>query len=360
METMPARLIRLRYPATCAGCGAELPAKTSAWWDADAKATRCEQCGSGEAASAATPAAEVTELEDVQRDAEPGKRIRVRYAGTCVDCAVALPAGAEAFWYRTVKTMRCVSCGEGNEPERRPEPEEVEPAADAPAVDAEAVPPAGPVSAAGGSAQREYERRKTKREDSIRWRHRHLGGLILALTDDPQSTTAWAKGAEGERRLGAGLDTLAAAGVVALHDRLIPGTRANIDHLTVTPTGVWVIDAKRYQGQVAKRDVGGWFSTDVHLYVGRRDCTKLATAMAKQVAAVRAALGDGWADVPIRPVLCFVDAEWGWFAKPFELNSVLVAWPKAVRELLAKPGPNTAERISLIAEQLESRLRPAT
>jgi hypothetical protein len=36
---------------------------------------------------------------------------------------------------------------------------------------------------------------------------------------------------------------------VLLHDRRIPGTRANIDHLAVTPTGVYVIDTKKYQGR---------------------------------------------------------------------------------------------------------------
>lgn len=148
--------------------------------------------------------------------------------------------------------------------------------------------------------------------------------------------TAWAKGAVGERKLGAGLDGLAEAGVVALHDRLIPGSKANIDHLAVAPSGVWVIDAKRYTGQVAKRDVGGWLKTDVRLYVGRRDCTKLVQAMARQVTAVRDALGAEWPDVPVNAALCFVDGDWGWFAEPFSLDGVFVAWPKALRERLRR------------------------
>jgi len=36
---------------------------------------------------------------------------------------------------------------------------------------------------------------------------------------------------------------------VALHDRKVPGTRANIDHLVITPWDVWTIDAKRYVGK---------------------------------------------------------------------------------------------------------------
>jgi hypothetical protein len=358
---VPARRIRLRYPSTCAVCAAELAAKTTAWWDGTAKSTRCENCGpdSGDASAApveAVPTAAAVPVIAGDTAPQPEtKRIRVRYAGVCTACGTALPAGEAALYDRATETMRCLDC-------RSSDVVVADAAPPAEAPHAAPSPAAAPsrTSTAGGSAQREYERRKAKREDAIRSRHPRLGGLILALSDDPQSTTAWAKGAEGERRLGAGLDTLAEAGVVALHDRLIPGTRANIDHLAVAPSGVWVIDAKRYSGQVSKRDVGGWFSTDLRLYVGRRDCTKLVAAMGKQVAAVRAALGGDWADVPVRPVLCFIDAEWGWFARPFELDGVVVAWPKATRQLLVRPGPYTPDGIDLIAAHLENRLAAAS
>ena len=62
---------------------------------------------------------------------------------------------------------------------------------------------------AGASARREFERRKAKREERIRAKHPKLGGLILALSDERQSTTAWDTGAAGEERLGKGLDRLA-------------------------------------------------------------------------------------------------------------------------------------------------------
>lgn len=38
------------------------------------------------------------------------------------------------------------------------------------------------------SARCEFERRRATREDRIRARHPKLGGFILALSDDPQST----------------------------------------------------------------------------------------------------------------------------------------------------------------------------
>ena len=48
--------------------------------------------------------------------------------------------------------------------------------------------------------------------------------------------------------MGARLDVILSPTVRVLHDRRIPGTRANIEHLVVCPTGVLVVDAKRYVG----------------------------------------------------------------------------------------------------------------
>jgi len=47
----------------------------------------------------------------------------------------------------------------------------------------------------------------------------------------------------------ASLDRLAGEGLYFLHDRRIPPTRANIDHIVIAPTGVYVIDAKNYAGR---------------------------------------------------------------------------------------------------------------
>jgi hypothetical protein len=64
-------------------------------------------------------------------------------------------------------------------------------------------------------------------------------------------------GAVGEERLGGRLIELAGESLRVLHDRRIPGSRANIDHLAVTPTGIWVIDAKKYKGRPQLKVDGG-------------------------------------------------------------------------------------------------------
>lgn len=278
--------------------------------------------------------------------------IALRYAGRCSACSVEVPAKAKAWWDRDTKSIRCQSCGSADgiptEAVPVPEPE--------PAQEPGTAPPRT-TAPAGASALREYERRKAKREKQVMDRHPRLGRLILRVTDEPASTTAWAIGANGERRLGAALDRFTDEGIISLHDRRIPGSKANIDHLVVTPRGVWVVDAKRYSGQVSQRDVGGWLSTDLRLYVGRRDCTKLVKAMPRQVEAARRALDDP--DVPIRAALCFIDAEWGLFARPFALSGVLIAWPKVLFKRLTEDGPLGRARIKELADRLDRTLEPA-
>lgn len=349
---MTARRLRARYDGTCAVCGSAVPAKSSAFWDDDLRRLTCEACGTSQSEQTA-PTPEGSSAE-VKKAAGRTKHLRIRRDGPCGECGTALTAGTFAWWDATVRALSCETCHVASEPALAacPESEAV--------VSTEVELCSASTSTAGGSAQAIYDRRSARREQRIRQAHPILGGMILALSDEPQSTTAWGRGAAGERRVGATLDNLAVDGIVALHDRRIPGRQANIDHLAVTPSGVWVIDAKRYQGQVAKKDVGGWFSTDWRLYVGRRDCTKLVTAMGRQVEATRTALGSESAEVPVHPLLCFVDAEWSWFAKPFTLDGVTIAWPKAAANLLRQAGQLTPGQVTQIAARLTQWLPPAS
>ena len=128
-----------------------------------------------------------------------------------------------------------------------------------PVVEAAASEPSLDRGEAGGSAAEEWRRRHARRETAIRDRHGRLSGVVLALSTDPQFTSAWAQGANGERALGKLLDPLRKEGIAVLHDRRIAGSRANMDHIVVAPAGVVVIDANNYSGRVERRDRGGFF-----------------------------------------------------------------------------------------------------
>jgi Nuclease-related domain len=202
---------------------------------------------------------------------------------------------------------------------------------------------------AGASARRRYEQLRESRERRVRRRFGRLGGVVLAVSGEPQSIAAWERGSRGERRLGKYLDSLDdGRATIVLHDRRVPGTNANIDHIAITRSGrIWVIDAKQYAGEV--RRVGGG------LRVGSRDCTPLVRATGKQVDAVRAALGDALAaefGVVVQPALCFVDAERALFARPFEVDGVWICWRRALGRRLRAKGAIEPAQLLVLARRL--------
>ena len=125
-------------------------------------------------------------------------------------------------------------------------------------------------------------------------------------------------------------------GVRVLNDRRVPGTRGNIDHIVVAPAGLFVVDAKRYEGTIRIRDVGGFFRRDQRLYVGRRDCSKLADDMEWQVEAVERSLRSVNADAipPITPVLCFVRGDWPLLRPPDSYRGVRLEGTRSIKNLV--------------------------
>jgi Nuclease-related domain len=157
------------------------------------------------------------------------KGLALRRPDTCSSCATNLNVGTWAYWESSSRTVTCSACAEGTT-----------------ASAAASLPPAAaapPVPAAGASAQREFDRRVQRREAQVRAAHPKLGGLLLALFDEPASTRVWAQGARGERAVAAKLDDLASEYVIALHDRVMlrpdgRRSRANIDHIAIAASGV--------------------------------------------------------------------------------------------------------------------------
>lgn len=266
--------------------------------------------------------------------------MRLRYAGVCRICEIDLPARTEAIYERSTKSVRCLA---------HEEPAELigPPGAEAP-ID---------IGVPGASARREFERRKARREKRIREKNPRLGGLILALSDDPQSTTSWEAGAVGEERVGRRLNELATDSLRVLHDRRIPGSRANVDHIVVTPNGVFVVDPKRYAGRPHLRVEGGLFRPRVEkLMVGSRNCTKLVDGVLGQVDLVQGLVGD---KVPVRGVLCFVESDWPLFGGSFTTRGVDVLWPRKLYPRLQAAGPLDVDRIAHLHAALGRALPPA-
>jgi hypothetical protein len=277
----------------------------------------------------------------------PTKLIALRFPAACVKCKKDLPPKTRAWWDSVLRTTTCTDCNSDDNARESPS----EHAGDIPAATSRYA-----FGVAGGSAQREYEKRHQRREMRIDQKWGRLAGVIKFLSDDPQNITAWARGSDGERRLAARLTRDVGDRAIVLNDRKVPKTRGNIDHIVIAASGVWVIDAKNYKGAVERRDVGGWFNVENRLYVNRRDQSKLVRGLGWQITAVRAALSD--TAIPVTGVLCFTDAEWGFFAKPFTIDGVKVTWAKSLVEMITEAGPLKSADVSRVAERLSVALPP--
>jgi hypothetical protein len=155
------------------------------------------------------------------------------------------------------------------------------PAATLPMMPAE--PPAGSLGSPGRSALAAYRRRRAEElaawSRSLAWRaplvaaaglagdglagqvglpRAGLVGLVVAalvgwrLRFHPsEQARTWQRGAAGERRTAHLLGRLTRDGYIVFHDLAVPGnTSANVDHLVIGPSGVFVIDSKQWAGSV--------------------------------------------------------------------------------------------------------------
>jgi hypothetical protein len=147
---------------------------------------------------------------------------------------------------------------------------------------APAQPPTGSLGSPGRSALAAYRQRRAGElaawTRSLAWRvplvaaaglavqvltteaglpHAGLVGLAVAVLvgwrlrfRPSEQARSWQRGAYGERHTARLLDRLTRDGYVVFHDVAVPGSPANVDHLVIGPTGVFVIDSKQWTGSV--------------------------------------------------------------------------------------------------------------
>jgi Nuclease-related domain len=160
------------------------------------------------------------------------------------------------------------------------------PAPTLPVVPAE--PPVGSLGSPGHSALAAYRQRRAEElvgwSRSLAWRaplvaaagvvvqvlateaglpHGGLVGLAgaalvawrLRFRPSEQART-WQRGAQGERQTARLLDRLTRDGFVVFHDLAVPDSRANIDHMVIGPSGVFIIDSKQWTGSVYQSSDG--------------------------------------------------------------------------------------------------------
>jgi hypothetical protein len=151
---------------------------------------------------------------------------------------------------------------------------------------------------------------------------------------------------------------------VILNDRSVPRSNANIDHVVVAPSGVWIIDSKLWKGLIRVKSAGGLLNTAQKLMIGDRDESARVEKIYSQVIPVANVLADP--SIPIHPALVFVDGNWGAGVtvravqnRPYEMLGVLIAWPKAIIAKINESGPLSSEAVVTIARKLDAALPPA-
>ncbi|HET7488272.1 MAG TPA: nuclease-related domain-containing protein [Acidimicrobiales bacterium] len=192
-------------------------------------------------------------------------------------------------------------------------------------------------------------------------------GLVLALGATLRmgreawgaraTTEAWRKGSEGEVRTGNTLDRLRDRGYVVLHDRKIPGSRANIDHALVGPTGVAIVENKHYTGRVV-------IDRDAVRYNGRSMEAAIDEAW-REAAAVEDVLRTELAarGLRVRPIICVQGASIevrGWRSSAV-VHGVRFCSGRRLRDAVTE-GRCVLDpaAIAAMSALLESRLPPAS
>jgi hypothetical protein len=205
---------------------------------------------------------------------------------------------------------------------------------------------------AGASARREGQRRRSNREQRTRERHPRIGGLLLKLRKAPGHEQAWGSGADGEVAVAQVLAKRCPPPVLFLHDRRIPGSRANIDHVAIAPSGVWIIDAKNHKGKVEVRSP---LLGKKKLCINGSDQSKLIDGLAKQVQLVTARVGD---HAPVHGALCFVRADLP-LLRTLKFRGYPLLYRKRLAKRLNSRGSLSPERIRQVAARLADEFPPA-
>jgi Nuclease-related domain len=160
-------------------------------------------------------------------------------------------------------------------------------------------------------------------------------------------TTAWRRGARGERRTARALRKLVRQGWTVLHDLAVPGSRANGDHLLIGPSGVFLVDSKAWHGHITQAiDGSAWHN-------GHPLDQTIATVRweAEQVAG---ALG-----APVLPLLCVHDTRVPW--DEIYVDNVPMLTPARLLALLRSlPAHMDQVGVMLLAEHTRHQLHPAT
>jgi len=171
-----------------------------------------------------------------------------------------------------------------------------------------------------------------------------LVGWRLRFTPSEQAR-AWQRGAAGERQTARLLHRLGRDGYQVLHDLAMPGSPANVDHLVVGPSGVFVIDSKQWTGSVQQ-------SADGLLWHNHYRLDRALATIRWQALTLGQLLG-----IPVAPLICVHGAHVQ--GGGLRAQGVAVVPATLLRSALGFDRVLSDADVELYAATAKARLRPA-
>jgi hypothetical protein len=172
------------------------------------------------------------------------------------------------------------------------------------------------------------------------------GGLAFLLRFRVSAeTTAWRRGAKGERHTARRLRRLG-RGWTVFHDLAIPGSRANADHLVIGPPGAFLIDTKHYRGRLTLTPEGT-------LWYGHHPLTSVLATARWEAAVLSQALG-----TTVTPMLCVHGTQLPW-GELMTKDIPVLAPDRVATTLRALPPLLDEVHVVLLSEQARRQLHPA-
>jgi Nuclease-related domain len=157
---------------------------------------------------------------------------------------------------------------------------------------------------------------------------------------------AWQRGATGERHTARLLDRLGRDGYVSFHDLTTPDSHANLDHLVLGPSGVFVIDSKQWTGHVHQ-------SADGLVWHNHYRLDRTLATIRWQAETLGRLLG-----VPVAPLVCVHGAHIQ--GGGLRAQGVAVVPATRLRSALGHDQLLSEVNIERLAATARMRLRPAT
>jgi hypothetical protein len=156
---------------------------------------------------------------------------------------------------------------------------------------------------------------------------------------------AWQRGAAGEQQTARLLDRLGRDGYMIFHDLAMPHSPANLDHLVLGPSGVFVIDSKQWTGHVHQ-------SSDGLIWHNNYRLDRTLATVRWQAETLGRLLG-----VPVAPLVCVHGAHIQ--GGGLRAQGVAVVPATRLRSALGHDPVLSEVNIERLAATTRMRLRPA-